>query len=139
MTDPVELEFYADRFTTDLVRERLAPRLAVRRLFQDYLLTSAEDLCFAMTMTAGRLEDMRVAQSLGVWTDWQRVDYWLNIARSDEERRQYQPTLSEVLGELYQAVTLVNADLYVLRQERSDTIRAGQVIALWDALEDPFF
>jgi hypothetical protein len=133
------LDTHCNRLLRDLLRRRLPPNVATRHLFAAAPCAEAQELAFAMTVTAGQLEELRLARSEGALDTWRRVSCWVSLAHPDADGQPPDTRLAGTLHELYRAISLLGAGIFLLRRRTGREVYGRDLLAFWRTLEDRFF
>ncbi len=133
------LDHHCNRLLRDLLHRRLPPNVATRNLVSAAPCAQAEELAFGMTVTAGRLEELRLARSEGSLDTWRRVACWVSIARPGDDGQPPDTRLAGTLHELYRAIALLSADIFLLHRRTGREVHGSDLLAFWLTLEDRYF
>jgi len=127
---------FEDFFRTEIVFRRTNPAAAVRRLLQMFENEDCHAVCVSMSMTAAYLEEWRDHGPSKDWIDWERSSYWLKITDPKQFYHELNRTVKSDVLEIYRSVSIISSDIYLLKLNGIEYVRAVDVLDFWEEIGD---
>ena len=131
-------EFIMELLTL-VVEERQQPNDALRTLLYHHPELTSDDIQLALVEAALRLEEMYDEVCQDEWNDWQRVDYWKKISRTEESRRSGSALLLQMKSELYRASAILATDVIQLHLRGIEAVAGVDLVLLWEEIGSEYF
>jgi len=133
------IDKFEDFFRNEVVFRRTVPNVATMRLFSEFPDEEPITLCFSMTMTASTLEEWQQNRSKTKWNDWEKTSYWLRATWPARFHSEFDINIESAIFEIYRAISMVNCDIFILRKNATEQIKASQLVDMWSTMDDSYF
>ena len=139
MANIEDIDKFEDFFRNEVVFKRTVPNIATTRLFTEFPQEEPVTLCFAMTITASTLEEWQQNSAKNKWNDWEKTSYWLRATWPARYHSEFDINIDTAIFEIYRAISMVNCDIFILKNDHSYNVIASSLVELWSKMDDSYF